>query len=514
MRLNELTISQLRNGFRERQFSPTEVVADCIRQIEQWESDVQSWAWFQPESLLAQARMLEQQGFPAIAEMGDWRGRCDRPFLHTSLWRSSLWGIPVGIKDIMETAGIPTEMGSAVYQGHVPEQSAEVVQRLTQAGAVMAGKTVTTEFAYLNPGKTRNPWNGAHTPGGSSSGSAAAVAARFIPAALGTQTQGSVIRPAAFCGVIGYKPSAGLISLRGIQPLSPSLDQVGVFARCVDDVALMASVLIELENCDGTAAIARNITNSQVPSISHAAAQAKWRQNVKLDESWDDQSLGSVEARLRRYAPRLALVKTGIWEQAESEQRSHLIQQAKAFERQGAVVDEIDLPEEFNLFPTVIQHLMLPEVTHQYWALRQTQTDLLSARFIQKVDEGRQIAAVDYLHAIAMRRGYQRQIAAVFHRYDAVLTLATPGEAPKSLDSTGSPAFCELWSLLGVPAIALPTGWGSQGLPVGVQLVGGYLQDARLLETARWCEQSVRLEMFANPAPSSLRGTPLETTPF
>ncbi len=499
MGLNELTIRGLLEGFRTRQFSPEEVVHNCIQHIQQWDSRVQSWAWFQPEHLLNQVKQLEQQG-------------CSDP--------SPLWGVPVGIKDIMETEGIPTERGSAIYRGYVPEQSAEVVQRLLQAGAMMAGKTVTTEFAYLSPGKTRNPWNLAHTPGGSSSGSAAAIAARFIPAALGTQTQGSVIRPAAFCGVVGYKPSAGLISRRGIQPLSPSLDQVGVFARCVDDVALIASVLINPEAIDsepdeGSRAIASSVTNSQVLPIIRPLTQPQGQQDVRLDKSWSHHSLASLKTHLRRYAPRLALVKTCVWEQAEPEQRSHLIQQADAFEQQGAVVDEIKLSEEFDRFPTVMRHLMLSEVAHQYRDLRQTQADLLSDRLIQKIDEGRQISAVEYLQAIAMRQTYQHNIVSLFHRYDAVLTLATPGEAPQGLHSTGNPIFCELWSLLGVPAIALPTGWGSQGLPIGVQLIGGYCQDAKLLKTARWCEQSIlKGKNFPDPSQCSVQSTPLETTPF
>lgn len=420
MQLNQLTLTQLASGIAEGRFTSRDVTQACLEQIHRREAQVQAWTWIDADRAIAQATAADRQ---------------------------PLLGLPIGIKDIMATEGIPTGMGSPIFADYVPSQSATVVQRLEAAGGFCLGKTVTTEFAWRNPGKTRNPHNLAHTPGGSSSGSAAAVAAHFVPAALGTQTLGSVIRPAAFCGVVGYKPTAGLIDRQGVHPCSPTLDQVGVFTRSVADAYLLAACLIDSQE--------DSLTRG---SLNHPSSL------------------------------KLAAVKTPHWQQAETYQQQQFLADVTTLQQAGAEVNWVDLPPLFAASREIIRTILMAEAAPIFQPLQQAHPGKTSPFLDALITDGLAIAPVDYQQALANRSQMLQQLGEILASYDAILTLAATGEAPVGLANTGSPIFCEPWNLCGVPALVLPAGWGPQGLPLGLQVVGAARQDLQLLAIAHWCE--------------------------
>jgi Asp-tRNA(Asn)/Glu-tRNA(Gln) amidotransferase A subunit family amidase len=393
------------------------------------ENDVQAWQWLDRDRALKLA---------ADADRADSPMRVAHP----------LHGIPIAVKDNFYTAGIPTEMGCRAYAGYVPQETADVVARLQSAGAIMLGKTVTTEAAFMVPAKTRNPWNPAHTPGGSSSGSAAAVAAGFVAGALGTQTNGSVIRPAAFCGVVGYKPSCDQMSARGVMPFSPTLDQPGVFARSVADAAFLASCL-----------------------TAHRSAI-------------------TPEVKPLRSAPRLAAVRSPVWHLARPEQRAQLDADIKRLRDAGAAVDVLEISGEFDAAHKVHRTIMLFEAARAAKKVRVAYRDRFSDYLNKALDEGEAIRDTDYREALKTRLQLQQSLAHFFDRgYSAIITPPAAGEAPATLDNTGDPRFCSIWTLVGVPAIAIPTGVGPHGMPLGLQLVGAAEEENYLLATAAWCEK-------------------------
>jgi len=369
-----------------------------------------------------------------------------------------LHGIGIGIKDIVETQGIPTTMGSAIFEDFVPERSATVVRRLEAAGGFVLGKTVTSEFAFFTPGKTRNPWNPAHTPGGSSSGSAASVAMGFVPAAIGTQTNGSVIRPAAFCGVVGYKPTAGIMPLDGIHPFSPSLDQVGVFARSVPDAAFLAAVLEERDSYP-----AAGIKNSVI--CGDLAPMA--------------------------CPPRLAAVRSPVWHLADQNTKEHFLALVERLRAAGAVVEERDLPGAFESAHNVHHTIMYAEGARVFADLQRRQRHRLSLRLNGLIDEGLSIGQSALGRDLAQRDQLAGDMDVFLNGFDAAITPPAPGQAPEELTQTGDPAFCTIWSLCGVPAATIPAGQGPQGLPLGLQIIGPRLADDRLLSIAKWCDEAI-----------------------
>lgn len=357
-----------------------------------------------------------------------------------------LRGAPVAVKDIIDVAGMPTRYGSSIYADAAPAlESAHCVQALERSGAIVLGKSVTTEFAYYTPGKTRNPWNPAHTPGGSSMGSAASVASGMAAGALGTQTNGSVIRPAAFCGVVGYKPSFGTISNHGTLDPWPTLDHTGVFARHVGDAALLASVITK----PGT-------VNPGLLLSSHA--------------------------------PKLALVRSPVWKLAEPAQKAILAANAETLRRAGARVDEAELPPPFDEAHRVQRAIMAYEGARHFRDLQARFRERMSPRFNELLDEGAAIGEAAYEDALRAAKTLRETYADFIRGYDAIITPPAAGEAPATLGETGNPAFCTIWTLLGAPAITIPVGVGPAGLPLGLQIVGGYLEDDGLFGTAAWCE--------------------------
>ena len=375
-----------------------------------------------------------------------------------------LSGIPVAIKDIIATSDMPTTNGSPIYKDHVPAKDAWVVERLRSLGATIFGKTVSTEFAWRHPGPTVNPWNPAHTPGGSSSGSAAAVAAGLVPLALGTQTLGSVIRPAAFNGVVGLKPSFGAIPRTGVHPLSPSLDHVGFFARRVDDVAYALSLLAASSDLDPHG---RPLPGFQVDIAQGVPPLEK---------------------------PRLAIVRFEKWSKAEPEQQKIFDAAIAKLRAAGAVAEELELAELDSTNWSAINTILASEAALIFGDLVARYPDRTSDHLKTAVQTGKVHAAWNYLAAKAQQEKLRSRLAADITGFDAVVTLPAFGEAPKGLSYTGDAEYCAPWTLVGAPAVSLPAGFGKNGLPLGVQLVGAYRQDLHLLRVAKWAESVLRFD--------------------
>ena len=433
--LSLLSAAEGAQRMRDGLLTSEELVGACLERVRALEPKVQAWTFLDETLALDQARAA------------DARRRSGEPV-------GALNGIPVGLKDIIDTADMPTENGTVLHKGRMPRRDATVVRMLRAAGAVMLGKTVTTECAYFSPGKTRNPHNLEHTPGGSSSGSAAAVSAAMVPLALGSQTNGSTIRPAAFCGVYGFKPTHGLIPRGGILQLSRTLDHVGLFARTVEDIALLAEELAGYDELD--------------PDTRPRARQPF--REIALEQP-------PIE-------PTLAFIKTPHWERMDAEAKEAI----------GELVAELgDRVEEVDLFPSAAQAwdwhktIMDAEMAANLEREWTKGRDKLSPQLRALIERGREVRAVDYQRVLRGIAPVTASLDELFtERYDAILTPAALGVAPKGLAATGDPALCTLWTLLGMPAVSLPLMQGAGGLPLGVQLVGRRNFDARLLRTARW----------------------------
>jgi Asp-tRNA(Asn)/Glu-tRNA(Gln) amidotransferase A subunit family amidase len=419
--------------------SSEELVQACLARVRNTDAEIEAWAFLDPDHALGQARAADE-----------WR-LGGRP-------TGTLHGVPVGIKDIIDTADMPTENGSVLHAGRTPSRDATIVASLRAAGAVIMGKTVTTEFATRTPGKTRNPHNPRHTPGGSSSGSAAAVAAGMVPLALGSQTAGSTIRPASYCGVYGFKPTHSLIPRHGVFQLSRTLDHIGLFARTIEDEALLMEALATYDERDPD---------------SRPRARVAYR-DVALEEP--------------PLTPMFAFVKTARWAEVDADAKEafaelidHLAERVEPLELSGA-------SEAFEWHRVILDAEMAVNLSRE-WA---TGRDRLSATLRERIESGRSVRALDYLRAVAKVSQLNDTFDELFaQRYDAVLTPAAAGTAPQGLDSTGDPSFCTLWTLCGMPAVSVPLMQGANGLPLGVQLVGPRYGDARLLRTARWLATSV-----------------------
>jgi Asp-tRNA(Asn)/Glu-tRNA(Gln) amidotransferase A subunit family amidase len=430
MKLYRLPLHLVAEGARLGRHSSEALTRSYLDRIGAYDDRVRAFAWIDEARAIECARACDAA-----------RAAGEAP--------APLHGVPIALKYIFDTRGLPTERGSAAFRGRVPDVSADLVLRLEAAGAFVLGKTVTAELAHMTPGATRNPWNLAHTPGGSSSGAAAAVAACLAPAAFGTQTNGSVIRPAAFCGTVGYKPTQGLLSNGGVLRFSPSLDQIGMFTRCVKDAALLLAAI--------------------APDQQHATGGPP----------------ASGEA------PRLAIVRTEMWERAAPEQRSNLEQVTETLRRTGASVDEQAQPAATAGAHEVHRTIMGFEAASEFTALQREHRSDLSPAFNAYLDWAHGIPRASYEAALAQAAGIRRSLHEFFAAHDAVLTVPAPGEAPADLTQTGDPSFCTLWTLGGLPAITLPSGFGPRGLPLGVQLVGARNGDAALLAVAHWCERAL-----------------------
>lgn len=433
----EPTASAIARDIAEGRLSARDATLACLRRIERDEPGLRAFAHLDPAHARAQAEALDEDR------------AAGRPL-------GPLHGVPVGIKDIFDTADYGTENGSPLDSGRQPERDAWVVATLRAAGAVILGKTVTTEYACFAPGPTRNPHDPARTPGGSSSGSAAAVAAGMVPVALGSQTNGSVIRPASFCGVYGLKPTFGLIPRTGCLTTSKSLDHVGFFARSLEDLALLGEALAGHDPADPAT------RPRATPPLRRALAEPE--------------------------PPRLAFACGPTWDQAEPATREAF---TKLAERLGEQAQAVDLPPEFADAIPVHRTIWTAELAFHLRDRWQRGAERLSPQLRELIEAGRAASALGYQEALARREAYRESLTALLDRFDAILTPAAPGEAPLGLAATGSPAFCTLWTLVGLPALSLPLLAGPNGLPLGVQLVGRPWGEARLLRLARWLEASL-----------------------
>jgi len=420
-------------ALREGQVSSREVVQACLDRIQEHDENVEAWAYLDPELALEQADRADE--FRA-------QGRPLGP----------LHGLPVGVKDILDTADMPTENGTVLHRGRAPAEDAAVVERLRAAGAIILGKTVSTELAVYSPGKTKNPHDPTRTPGGSSSGSAAAVASFMVPLAVGTQTNGSVIRPAAFCGTYGYKPSHGLVSRHRVLKQSRPLDTIGCMGRTLEDTALLADVMIGYDTRDPDS---RPLAHPQISRIMAEEPPVK---------------------------PKLVFIRTPVWDRAEESTKDALRELCEHIGEIGMM----ELPPVFDGALDDHRRIMEADLAVSFAKEYSDGKDQLSDVLREMIERGQQVLAVDYNAALARIADYQAEIQEIIYEFDAILTPAVAGEAPIGLDTTGSPAFCTIWTLAGVPALTLPILQGPNGMPLGVQLVSAKGDDGRLFRTARW----------------------------
>jgi amidase len=412
--LHTLSLARAARAIRDGELRSTDLVEACLARIEEREGAVRAWVHLDPERARREARERD-----ASRPMG------------------TLHGIPIGVKDIIDTRDFPTERGSALFSGRQPEADAACVTRMREAGAIILGKTVTTEFAFFAPGPTTNPHDSDHTPGGSSSGSAAAVADFHVPCALGTQTAGSIIRPASFCGVIGWKPTHGRFPMDGVLPLAPSLDTLGFFCRDVDDIPLVGG------------------------------AMSAWRNSRTLNTL------------------RVAWIPTPYWEQASGPMREALEAYVLGLESSGVSVTTVEASAFEGL--AEVQNTLLAQEAHGTLApLVAADPTLVRPQTLALLEAGERIGS-DFTSVLesALDRARSFIESEVFTDADLILTPAAPGEAPRGLDATGDPLFNRIWTLLGLPCAALPIGVGPNGLPLAIQAVGPAGRDELLVDQLR-----------------------------
>ncbi len=424
MDLNRLSAADAARRIAAGNITSEELVRACLDRIAAREGEIRAWAHCDADAAIAQARAVDRAGAKGV-----------------------LGGVPVGFKDVIDTADMPSQYNSPIYRGHRPRADAACVALARNAGGVVLGKTVTTEFAWRVPAQTRNPHHLGHTPGGSSSGSAAAVADFMVPLAFGTQTGGSTIRPAAFCGIVGYKPSFGTINRAGLKALAESLDTLGILARTVEDCALLA----------------------------HAVSA---------------RAFPDFAAELTR-APRIGLCRTPRWKDASSDTQALLESTAASLSGKGAAVREVDLPADFARLYEDQVLIMNYEGTRALAWERFNHPDLLSEDLRNTFGAAAATPREKYDEAMRHARRCRQLLAGCFADCDVLLTPSAPGEAPAGIGSNGSSLFNRTWTLLGVPCVTLPAGRGASGLPLGVQFVAGYDEDRRVLLAAEWARRAL-----------------------
>ena len=421
--LNEKTLTEAARSIADGSVSSEELVRDCMARIREREETVGAWIHQDEDQVLKQA---------CACDAGPVQG--------------PLHGIPVGIKDILDTCDMPTAYGSPIYDGHRPASDAACVALLKSAGAVILGKTVTTEFAWRKPGKTTNPHDTAYTPGGSSSGSAAAVADFMVPLAIGSQTGGSVIRPASFCGVVGFKPTYGQLSMAGVKPLSHSLDTLGCFVRSARDLELFRNAI------------------------------------------WDIPAHGSSP----EHPPRISFCRTPDWGNAGPATRKALERVKETWSRAGVKIKEVELPGEFATLGEAHKAVMIYEARQNLqYELREHEA-LLSDRLKAHFDPENPFTYDQYREALEKAEACRLTIRELFGEHDVFLAPSAPDEAPHGLDFTGDTVFNRMWTLLHLPTISIPAIIGPNGLPSGVQLIGADGNDDTLIRHAVWLESRLR----------------------
>lgn len=418
LNLNSLSATEITRRITAGETTAVAVAEACLARIEAREGDLHAWAFVDPEMVLEQARARDNE--------------TPQGLLH---------GLPLGIKDIIDTHDMPTEMGSPVYAGRRPTADAACVALVRGAGAVILGKTVTTEFAGSHPGPTTNPHDTAHSPGGSSSGSAAAVADLMVPAAFGTQTGSSILRPSAYCGVIGYKPTFGTYNIAGIKAASQSLDTLGLHVRDLDDIQLLTAVM----------------TNRPFEPLKAPTASL-----------------------------RIGVCHTPLWDAAQAETRVALEDAASRMAKAGAALCDITLPDAFASLEEARILINCYERSRHMTNEWRDHRDSLSDKFQTVMQTGLEAPYEEYIAAMRLTEDCRQQSDVLFDGLDMLLAPCVDGEAPEGLENGGNPRFAGLWTAIRLPALSLPTHTGPNGMPVGIQLVGRYRDDDRLLSAAKW----------------------------
>jgi aspartyl-tRNA(Asn)/glutamyl-tRNA(Gln) amidotransferase subunit A len=440
-----LSLSEMINQIRRGRLSPVALMESVLRRVDSLEPLLQAWVTIDRENALEEALRHQNE-----ISRGQFRG--------------PLHGIPIGVKDIFYTAGMKTTAGSKIFEDFVPDRDATAVKRSKKAGAIILGKTATTEFAAMDPASTRNPWNLAHTPGGSSSGSAVAVATSMCPAALGSQTGGSTLRPAAYCGVVGLKPTYGRISRHGIFAVSWTLDHVGVFACSVEDTAILLQVLAGSDSEDPT--------TSREPVSNY---------------------IQSIESMSK--PPRIGIVRTFYEKNTQEQIWHHTKEVLSKLEKAGGRIEEVKMPESFSAVHDAHRIIMKVEAASFHQKLFEQHRDKYGPKIREVIEIGLLIPGVEYLQAQKIKRQFRLEMDEIMQRFDCLLTPATSTAAPKGLSSTGPSWYQVPWSLSGLPAISIPSGLSNEGLPLGIQLIGGAFAEGNLLAVARWCEKVLQVSL-------------------
>ncbi|MGH1478014.1 MAG: amidase [Geminicoccales bacterium] len=430
-----LSASEAASKIRAGTLTSVDLVKACLARIEETDGQLKAWAHLDAEHALAEAAAMD-----GIRQTG-------RPM-------GALHGLPIGLKDNIDTRDFPTECGTAIFAGRKPKSDASLVERLREAGAVILGKTATTELAFMHPAETRNPHNVEHSPGGSSAGSAAAVAAFQVPLTIGTQTNGSVIRPASFAGIFGFKPTTGVISRRGVLQTSTSLDQVGVFSRKLEDAALLTDAIGCYDPAD---------------PISYGRPRPKMLEGCHADPP--------VE-------PDLVWFDLPFNDRLATDARDGLNEVVESLD---ARVEKMPVPEPFSELIDVQRIIHHYEFCHHLEEVLTNHADKLSPTLLPIIERGRAISAAQYQEALEVKASAEKFFFAFFRDFDAIMAPSAAGEAPRvDTGHTGDPIFCTIWTLCGLPCLTLPLLVGENGLPIGVQLIGALEQDDRLLRTANW----------------------------
>ena len=425
---------QLVEFIRDGEVTSRTLVEQSFARIDETDAEIKAWAYLDREGALSRADEMD-----TIRESG-------RPL-------GPLHGVPIGLKDIIDTKTMPTECGTLLMAGRRPDDDAALVERLLEAGAVIIGKTVTTEFAFMHPSKTHNPHNLAHSPGGSSAGSAAAVAAGHVPIAIGSQTNGSVIRPAAFCGIYGFKPTTGIISRRGLLSQSPLLDQVGVFATNLEDVGLICDVVGGFDAAD---------------SLCYPRPRPKMYEGAVSEPPIE---------------PNFVWFEMPYFDRLDVDARAGMMEVVEAL---GGQIEILDAEASFGGLVEAHQIIMEYQIAQNLgWTLDMNPVNV-SPKIAESIKRGRKFSDEAFAEACKMRTETIAYFTSFFRDFDAILTPAAPGPAPLFEEGTGNPIFSTIWTLCGLPCVTLPLLTTEAGLPMGVQLVGGPEEDDRLLRTANW----------------------------
>ena len=440
----ELSVAQAAKSIAAGEISPVDLAESLLDRIERLEPGLTAWVYLDREAILTEARKKSEE-VKSGAALGP------------------LHGVPIGLKDIYYTAGIPTTACSRLYADFVPDYDATTVALMKQAGAIMLGKTVTTEFACLDPSPTLNPWNPAHTPGGSSSGSAVAVAVKMCPAAMGSQTVGSVLRPASYNGVVGFKPTLGRVSRYGIIPVSWSLDTAGWMTRTVEDAALLLNVMAG--------------TDPQDPVASALAPEDYLR--ASADPS----------------PPRIGLLRGYFNDNSNSETKAHTEQIVEKLSREGAAIEEISLDDSIQTAMDDQRLIMAVEGGAFHQDMFRTRSEEYQPLLREMLRLGLETSGADYSRALERRLRFMADMKDAAAKADVLLTPSTPTPALADLTNTGNSMYQGPWTSCGIPAISIPSGLASSGLPMGIQLASAHFQEARLFAAARWCETVIDVQL-------------------